>query len=154
MVELIPLERKHYAALAAIQQQAEPYVTVSPVTFGSIMSKREGFTLVDQGEPVGCVSFSDHEPLSNIIIHAFIRPDYRSRWLSRTILKQVHDFPFVDLNLPRVTGISIVGLTLHNDTLLTTCGFLHEGTMRQATRINGTLHDVRLYGLLREERLF
>lgn len=154
MVELIPLERHHYPTLITIQQQAEPFAVISPVAFGSLMDQREGFTVRDRGEILGCVSFSDHIPLLNIVIHAFVRPDRFGTWYNRTILRQMHAFPFEDLDLPRVTGLSIEGLTPKNDEVLLKCGFNLEGIMRHAVRIGGLLHNVRMYGLLREERRF
>ncbi len=148
------LNREQYPALLATHQAAEPHATMGPVQFTSLMEKREGFAVVKNGVIIGAVTFSDLSPGQDIIVHASVHPDHQKRWLNRSVVEKLRSFIFDELELPRVTGYMIQGLTVHTGPLLLALGFRQEGHLRQAIRINGQPYDLILFGLLKAEWRF
>jgi len=84
---------------------------------------------------------------TNIDMHIAARP--KSCWLSRSFFNASFEFPFMVLEVPRVTGL-IRAENLNAQRFVSRLGFQHEGRMRKAFPDGG---DLVLYGLLREEYL-
>ena len=149
-MHLEPYEYKHNACLIEIAKVSEPWIKWHRALFDASLAGREGFVVVSGGKIAGCITFSDYNPDADITIHCSIHPEYHKRWLTKTIYKQVFDFPFVTLGLKRCSGYIISGCTpigFHER-----LGFKEEGIRRQAVVINGTPRDIYLYGMLESER--
>src|SRR6266568_4513057 len=111
VLKLSKLSPEHYRALYEIVQKAEPVWNLGFVAFCSIMETREGFVAVaNDGTIVGAGTFSHMEPGLDIVVHAFCDPAWHRRWANKRMLRQIFDFPFIELDLPRVSGFSIVGV--------------------------------------------
>lgn len=121
--------------------------------FGKIMDTRTGFVLQRNGKTIGTITFSDYVPGCNIVIHFSIDKAYHKRWVTRTILKEAFGYVFNTLELPRVSTYVIIDKSKDADTgkLLSKLGFKIEGIMRKSIRLYDGLHDLILYGLLKEE---
>lgn len=147
------LHEKHYKALYDIAMRAEPYSSdIDFEQFAKIMSKRQGFVVVAaSGDLAGCVSFSDYVPEAGILIHCAIDAKYQKRWVTKKILKTVWGYVFDTLNLPRVSSYCIKGLSENAGEFLLRIGFKQEGIIRKGFRHLDGLHDVMLFGMLREE---
>lgn len=119
--------------------------------FRKMMNKREGWVFEEDGKLIGAVTLSDYEEGLNVIIHATINPEYHGRWLKKDEIYEVFTYCFCELMVERVTGMSVPGVSDDAGKLLLAFGFQKEGIMRNACRMNGRLHDVVLYGFLRDE---
>ena len=84
---------------------------------------------------------------TNIDMHIAARP--KSCWLSRSFFHASFEFPFMVLEIPRVTGL-VRAENLNAQRFVSRLGFKYEGRMRKAFPDGG---DLVLYGLLREEYL-
>jgi RimJ/RimL family protein N-acetyltransferase len=145
------LDLKHYPALRElIAQKGEPGF-LSPI--GNEGACVEGYVIVrNDGKLAGCVTFSDYVPGQNVIIHAFIDPDYRCRWIRKSFLKEIADYAFEVLDVPKITAFAIEGMTDGMTAFLERIGFQKEGVIRKGIKINGKLRNLIFYGLLKEER--
>ncbi len=152
MIELKPLGSSNHSALFELAMKAEPYVAgMSLEAFKVMMTKREGWTVWDGPKLIGCVSLSDFQPGVAIAMHLFIDPDYHGRWLTKRVLKEIFSFVFIDLDLPRVSGFLVVDISDSAGGFLLKLGFLKEGEIRKGVQLQGGLHNVVLYGMMREE---
>ncbi len=157
MISLRPITLAHYEALHEIQGRVESFPCPSLFDFRAIMSKREGFVLIADGQIIGAVSFSDFMAEMDITVHIFTDPAWHGRFSSRRIYKAVFDYPFEQLGLPRVTAY-LPKSKEHRPfekvaRYLKALGFQYEGTVRNRLKMpDGNLWDVEIYGLLKEER--
>ena len=146
------LKEEHYRTLYEIMLRAEPWNICSFEQFKTIASARSGYVIVTPtGEIVGCISFSDLVPDTNIIIHCFVGEKYRRRWVTRQSLKTIADYVFSTLHLRRMSGYSIEGISDMAGEFLLKLGFQHEGTIRSGQKIGDSFYNVKIYGLLKEE---
>ncbi len=146
------LQKKHYRALYEIMLRAEPWNRCTFEQFEGIASGRSGYVIIaPTGELAGCISFSDLAPDANIIIHCFVDGKYRRRWATRQSLKTIAEYVFNTLNLCRISGYSIEGISDIAGKFLLKLGFQHEGTIRRGRRIGDSFYNVKIYGLLKEE---
>jgi RimJ/RimL family protein N-acetyltransferase len=104
-------------------------------------------SLVDDNDEFLAVTVFSAYTGTNIDMHIAARP--KSRWSSRGFFNASFEFPFMVLEVPRVTGL-IRAENLDAQRFVSRLGFQHEGRMRKAFA-DGT--DLVLYGLLREEYL-
>jgi len=148
------LRHEHYGALYEVSKKADPPMPFpSFVEFEGFMKGAEGFVIVrNDGKLCGCLYFTRYVPLVDILIHAFVDRDFKGRWLTRAMIKEVFDYPFESLFLPRISAYCIPGYTADTRNFLEGLGFKHEGTIRKGARTQGRYYDVFMYGLLKEER--
>ena len=104
-------------------------------------------SLVDDNDEFLAVTVFSAYTGTNMDIHIAARS--KSRWLSRSYFNAVFEFPFMVLEVPRITGL-IRAENLNAQRFVSRLGFQHEGRMRKAFPNGG---DLMLYGLLREEYL-
>lgn len=154
----MPLERKHYRRLWEIARKTEPFADrLIYDQYADILAKREGFVVCNaEGSVVGSILLSDYVPGLNVISHVVIAPEYRGRWLNKTMLRIFFEMIFVRLGLPKISSYAIAGLgetSLAIARFLKGLGFEQEGFARQAARApgSGKCYDVALFGMLREE---
>lgn len=151
------LKPHHYDALYDVSRRTSPPLPfASKGDFVKLMESAEGFVVVTtEGRVVGTVYFTGYVPGCDVLIHAFVEDEYRGRWLTKAILKEVFDYPFIILSVHRISAYSVPGITAETRAFLEHLGFRQEGVIRQsATDTNGNRHDVILYGMLKEERRF
>ena len=150
-MKLVPLEHKHFPKLFEITSITEPWYGFDRNTCDRLFSQREGFVLENKGgEVIGHITVSDYIPLLEAIIHASVLPEYKSRWLTKSIYKRVFDFVFNDLECRRAVGRAFAGYTdLHFHQRL---GFTLEGILRDGLLIRGQYSDILIYSMLPSER--
>lgn len=147
------LQAKHHKALYEIAMTTEPYDSnMTEVAFCSTMATREGFVVVDgEGQVVGCISFSDFTPGVDILIHCAVKAEKQGRWLTKKILNTTFGYAFNILGLPRVSGFCVPGFSDVAGDFLLRMGFKLEGVRRKTVKLPDGLHDVKLFGMLRDE---
>lgn len=150
------LHERYFKALHEVALRAESWAQAKHACnfyeFQQQMKQRSGFVIVSpDGKLAGCISFSDYVAGANIIIHAFVEPKYHRRWVSRKNLGIIANYVYDELYLPRMTGFSIAEKSDTAGDFLLALGFKHEGTLRKAAKVGNELHDLKLYGLLKEE---
>lgn len=151
-MKLQKLEYRHHAELMEVAKAAEPWMYMHRASFDAVLATREGFVLLDNSDRIhGAITFSDYRPGDDIVIHCTIHPDHQRRWLSKQIYRQVFDYAFVTLELPRCSGFRIDG-TGTPATFHERLGFKLEGIVRQSLQVQGERRDVYLYGMLKGER--
>lgn len=153
-MRLEKLSPEHYTALFWLMRACDPLcVDISPEQFWANITQSQGFVVMDNTDNViGKVTFSDIVPQCNAIIHATVYPQYRKRWLTKSIIRQVFDFAFNVLRLRRVSGFELAGQTPEGGQLLRRLGFKKEGNIRCGYRkLDGSYGDIITYGILREE---
>lgn len=153
-MKLIPLKEEHYRALFKVVQIAEPFG--DPATFDEFfeaMESRTGFVVCNaEGDVIGSVTYDNYVPSVDIVLHVTVLPEFHGRWINRSILKQTFSYPFIDLDLRRLSGFSIKGVTDKGGETLERLGFQPEGNKREGVLLSdGKYHDLILYGMLREE---
>ena len=147
------LHPKHHGALYKIAVEAEPYGSdITEAQFRAVMGTREGYVVVGRdGKLVGCISFSDFAPGIDIVLHCMVEDKCRGRWITRKMLKTVFGYLFEDLGLPRVSGFCIPGMSDVAGEALLRLGFKCEGLKRKSARLPDGFHDVKIFGMLKEE---
>ena len=157
MIELIPILPSHYEDLYRICCDNESFAKFFSPTlmhFSIGIGMAEGFSAVDSetGNVCGMVTFSEHMPLQDALLHVTIDRAYWRKWIqTRAVIRKIAEFAFDGLRLPRLSGMSIKGATLPIvDRVLVGVGFHWEGCREKALLLPDGLHDVTLYGLLRE----
>jgi len=150
-MKLADIEHKHFQSLFEITSICEPWWGLDRNTCDRLFSQREGFVLLNNNqEVVGHVTFSDYGPKMDVMIHCSVLPEYHTKWLTKSIYKQVFDRVFIDLECVRASGWAAVGL---NDlTFHERLGFKIEGIHRKSLRIHNKYYDVLKFGMLAEER--
>lgn len=154
MITIHPLSSEFYDALYPVAVKAEPMPggIVPPLDlFRMEMFKREGFVLVVDGQCIGCVSYSDHQPRQDITMHVFIDKKYRGLWCSRKVLRIAFSFPFIELGLPRCSGLYISGINSETGVFLSRLGFKMEGVKRNGFILNGRAYNIVTFGMLLNE---
>jgi RimJ/RimL family protein N-acetyltransferase len=105
-------------------------------------------------EAVGLVILSDYQPTHRSVALSLMIGD-RARWgegLGGDTLRSIVDACFASWNLHRVW----LRVEAHNDRaqrLYQRCGFSLEATLRDASFLDGTYHDVLVYGRLSSDPL-
>ena len=157
MVQLETLRPDHLDDLYKICRENEPFFDfLSPTImhFKMAMEMVEGFAAIDSetGTVCGAVTFSEHRPLQDVLLHVTIDRKYWGQWMkTRAIIRKIGEFAYNELNLPRMSGMSIKGVTPPIvDRTLTGIGFRVEGIREKVMLLPDGLHDVVLYGMLRE----
>ena len=148
------LNKKHYEALFEIVRRAEPYMkNLMFEQFVQTMDTRVGYVVVrNDGKLAGSINFSDYVPGQNIIVHCFVDPAHHKRWRSKKLLRIGFDYVFNRLDLPRLSGFCIPGVSDKAGKFLLSLGFRHEGLVRKGALLPDGLHyDVKLFGMLKEE---
>lgn len=101
--------------------------------------------LAEDDRLIAGVVYSRYFP--GVMIDMSVAAEPGSRWVSRSFLRDVFRYPFVQLGLGRVQAC----IAADNAPSLRLCaglGFQHEGTLRQAGEGG---RDVLVFGLLRGE---
>jgi len=154
-MKLETMTKEHYKDIYDIAISSEPWTTgMTLEQFTAPMQKREGYVLIHKDKVIGCVSFSDYTPLSSILIHATIDTKYQGKWATKNILKQIFQYVFEILELPRLSGISIVGMSDKAGEFLLRLGFKEEGCIRKGMRLTNGYYDLKMFGMLKEECKF
>jgi RimJ/RimL family protein N-acetyltransferase len=150
-VRLEKYEYRHNAELFEVAKLSEPWHKYHRAQFDAAFAAREGFVLVaNDGALAGCIMVSDYFPGVDAMVHCTVAPEYHTRWLTKSIYKEVFDFVFVTLDLHRCGGYVIDGMTPQG--FHERLGFKQVGIMRQLITIEGEKHDLILYDMLKEER--
>jgi RimJ/RimL family protein N-acetyltransferase len=150
-VTIAPLAREHYRELLKLIQVAEPFKGYQPYDqLCQTMDNRRGFTYWVGGEMVGCITFSDFFPGSSVMIHAAFHPKHRDA-MNRRVMRHAFGFAFNTLKVRRVTTVCIKGVTEGIVKFLKGMGFKQEGKLRKAVELQEGIHDLLLFGMLRED---
>lgn len=144
----------HYPALYEIHRRTHSPNCGSFEEFKKLFDTRSGFVVRMHDRIIGAISFSDWIPEHDITIHCFIDPDYHGKWaLCRRHYRSVFDYCFIGLQLKRVSGFCIPGISDAAGRMLLGLGFKDEGMLRQKIKYpDGKIYDIKLYGLLRKEQ--
>lgn len=150
-MKLYPLKDYHHEALYEIALHSEPWATgMMFEQFKGVMQTREGFVLVSgEGKVIGCISFSDYVPQTNIMIHCVVDTKYQRRWCTRAILKEIAKYVYDDLDLIRMSGFCIVGKSDSAGEFLLKLGFKEEGKIEKGVKLPDGYFDLKLFGLLK-----
>lgn len=149
------LRPEHYRGLYDVTKALEFSGCSDFDQFVSRFENMTGFVVVaDDGKLAGCISFDSYVPSLDVMIHIFIGKEYRGQWRTGEIAKQVFDYLFDTLMLPRASCVSFPGLTDAAAKMIDSLGFKLEGIKRKGLLYEGQYYDVRMYGLLKEERRF
>lgn len=147
-MRLMPYEHNHNNRLVEIAKISEPWFTYNADTFNA---DRTGFVILNnENKIVGSSLFSDYFVGADITIHNMVLPEYFGRWITRSIYKEVFDYPFVSLGLERCSTYIIDGFT--DPKAVERAGFTQEGIKRKLVEVDGVKRDVILYGMLKHER--
>ncbi len=76
--------------------------------------------------------------------------DAQGQGLMRRVVRRLCDYGFSDLQLHRIE-IRCATENHRSQSVALGCGFMHEGTLRQAQEIQGQFMDLEMYGLLQGE---
>ncbi|RRJ28022.1 GNAT family N-acetyltransferase [Halocatena pleomorpha] len=111
----------------------------------------------DGEEPLGVVSLTGSQYGPDETVRSrdaelayWFTPEHHGEGYGSDAAARMVQYAFEDRNLRRISSRA----GSFNDAsigLLESLGFVHEGTRRQAAWFRGEYHDMRLYGLLREE---
>jgi RimJ/RimL family protein N-acetyltransferase len=152
MATIRPTILSDYPVLFEIAMRVEPHDDDFTLErYGKRMDRRAAWTVIKGDRIIGCISISDITPRLNATLHVFVDKDYQRKWLTRDILRTVFGYCFDGLGLERVTGYCIVGLNDDVGRFQERLGFRHEGTNRNAIRLNGKVYDMRTVGMLKSE---
>lgn len=154
MTELVQINPDHYEDLYRIHLENMPMAKDMEnlkVIFQAQMAEADGFAIVNDGNVIGSVMFTNYVPKLDIIIHMVVDRKFKGRWISRSILRKLSEYVYIDLGLPRMSGFAISGKTISSQILLEKTGFKLEGVKRMACLMPDGYHDLYLYGMLRDE---
>ncbi len=101
---------------------------------------------VEDDELLGGFLFSDWDGY-NIWIHLALKTP---RCCTRRNIQYVFKYCFNQIKCGRITAMCINGYE-RNEKLLKGTGFVKEGIIRKAMKVNGKFIDGALYGMLKEE---
>ena len=151
LVQMVP---EHYPALYEVSKRA--YTIPGPFQdFKNLLDQSSGFTVRKDARIIGTITFSGWVPGHDIVIHCFIDPEFHSKWALRRHFRSVFGYCFTGLQLKRITGFSVPEVSDKVEKLLSALGFKYEGTLRQKIKHpDGKLYDMKLFGLLKDERIF
>jgi len=151
-MNLEPLTERHYPEIYKIALSSEPWTTgMIFEQFRGVMQGREGYVLIHRDMVIGCISFSDYQPMCNVLIHCVVDTKYQKRWATKGILKQLFEYAYDTMDLPRMSAISIVGYSDKACEFLERLGFKPEGVIRKGVRLPDGLFDLKMFGMLKEE---
>jgi RimJ/RimL family protein N-acetyltransferase len=153
MIEMVPLEKQHYAGLYEIALRTEPFAADFMPTvfhFNSLMKEGEGWALKDGENLIGAITLSGLIPLLDVFIHVFVEKQYHGKWMSRKIGKIVGRHVFNNLSLPRMSSFAVKDVTPEAEIFLVELGFRLEGIKEKAAKMPDGYHDLILYGVLKE----
>jgi RimJ/RimL family protein N-acetyltransferase len=103
----------------------------------------------ESNEIQGCLLFSDYDG-HNIFVHLAID---NPRVCTKTNIRLMFDYAFNQAGCHRLSAICVNGYE-RNEKLLAGVGFVKEGVVRQAMKVNGKWIDAALYGILKGECLW
>lgn len=143
----------HYPALYEILREHDPtFDADSYDQFVCIFNGLSGWTVMKGGKVIGMIALSHHTPGHNIMVHFFVDPECRGRWVTRSILRTLFGHIFGTLGLVRATTLLVVGFNDESLRKVTEhLGFTAEGKTRKGIKIKGQFMDVITFGMLREE---
>lgn len=107
----------------------------------------QGIAVVRDGEIVGGVLYDDYNK-QNIWMH--VAGTDGVQWATKTFLKKVFEYPFIQLGVKRITGW-VEASNMRARRLDEHLGFKHEATLKGAAQDGG---DVMLYVMWREDCRF
>lgn len=150
LVEMAP---SHYRELYDVLKEHDPtFDADSFEQFACIFSSLSGWSVVEGDKVIGMIALSHHTPGHDIMIHFCVDPEYRGRWVTRSILRTLFGHIFGTLELVRATTLLVVGLNDESLRKVTEhLGFKAEGLTRKGIKIKGQFMDVITFGMLREE---
>lgn len=153
MTRLESLKPDHFRPLFNVLRDHDPTFDSPSYDHATLcFQAMEGWAVIGDGEVVGYAGYTNFIPSLDIIMHCMIHPAWRRRWITREALKTVFGFPFIDLDLHRISGYMVEGVNHEQMApFLANLGFVQEGYKRMAFRLRGELKNLILVGLLREE---
>lgn len=109
------------------------------------------FGLFDAGTLVGSSKcFLVDKSAPDIEIGFWIGGKYRSQGLGMLLLSETLKHVFNEMRPSRVT-LRCADKNIHSQKLIESVGAISEGTIRNGARIQGSLQDCRIYGILIDE---
>ena len=149
MIEIKPMDRSHYEDMHKLCQEIEPFRGYNPFDlFCAGLDCRRGFTFWNKDRLMGYATYSDYVPGHTVCIHLTCRPNV----MNRRLIKHIFKFGFETLHTYRMFTFIVDGLTDGARKFIERLGFVKEGNLREAARMdNGEIRDMHLYGLLRKE---
>ena len=104
-----------------------------------------------RGEPAGSVSLIRIDKINKKAEAGYwLREDLQGRGIMTQCLKRLLAYVFKTTDIQRIY-LQIPAENQPSIALAERLYFRHEGTLRQDALINGTRHDMKIYGLLKEE---
>lgn len=149
-MNLIKLHKDHFRTLYDVSLITDTWSKKTFEEFATQFSASMGWSVVHKGDIIGYIVLMNHNPYMDVHIHCSVLPEYQSKWMTKGIYKQVFNYIFEELWLPRCTSWIIKGYS--NPTFLSRLGFKKEGTMRNGYIIGEKWCDVDYYGMLPDER--
>lgn len=147
---------EHYRDLYEIHLRSDHPSFVDFEEFAKMMEQNPGFTMTNKGKVVGGINFGEYLPGLSITIQLSMDSEYQDDWsISQNEYRMLFGYCFGSLQVRRVTGYSINGITDQREKLLQQFGFSYEGTLRESCKhTDGNYYDVKIYGLLKDEQKF
>jgi UDP-4-amino-4,6-dideoxy-N-acetyl-beta-L-altrosamine N-acetyltransferase len=111
--------------------------------------KHATLVMEENGQPVGCVVFTDALPHSTSDWSFYVAPG-KPPGTGTRLCSAALDFAFNELHLHKVAGrvLDFNGASIRIHRRL---GFTHEGTLREHCRVNQTHHNLLCFGVLSSE---
>lgn|GEM_PF-1261429 len=104
-----------------------------------------GFGILKQDKLIGAVVFDNYRPIAKSVCVSIALTDKRA--LNRQKLRELFEYPFIKLSCNRLVCM-IENCNTPSINLARQLGFVHEGTLRQASLNN---NDILIFGMLRNE---
>lgn len=106
---------------------------------------------IDDGEYLGTISLKNIDLLNMQAEYAIVlRKGAQGKGIAYQATKQILDIAFKELNLQRVY-LNVLADNKRAISTYTKCGFVFEGTFRQAIRILGKFRDLSWYSILKDD---
>lgn len=141
-----------YRPIYEVARVCEPYNASGEFEqYRQKLIKMEGWAFTNDGKVFGFGLISDYVPRLDATLHCSVLPDYRGRWVNRSLLKTVFGYMFMGLGLPRVSGFHVPGLSDEAGKFQAKLGFKVEGCKRKGMLDGDNYRDVVWVGMLREE---
>jgi len=104
---------------------------------------------------IGYYLLYNYQPHISVEESLYIYPEFQGKWVTRGRLKQIRDLTtsvaFDELNVERIVG-TVIESNTRSRKLTELMGLTQEGILRNTRCIDGQLHNLVIYSMLRRER--
>lgn len=108
------------------------------------------FVFMATDKPVGhCILYDLQNPDNAVLLKRIIVRE-KGQGYGRAALYQIADYVFAVLKANRL-WLDVRAFNTRAETIYQSFGFVHEGTQRKASLLDGEYLDLKLYGILRDE---